>query len=452
MPRISTSLIRKARAIDSLLPALLAPCRDLQAAQNELRWLREHVEEVGQTRRARPDKWAKRALLRQLVHERSRGKPLQYILGTEHFGDLEIRCKPGVLIPRYEKFTVLTALTDFCTRPDTAASVTHLVSLLRNSKNLPPELRLLDLCTGTGCIPLLFQHELLSAHSDINLRLLGVDVCDKALSLAKHNLQRLSKDRQLKPNGQAHFLKADVLIDPFVDEYGQVLPLKAALNYASQPVYWDIVISNPPYISPSAFWKTTMRSVRNFEPKLALVPPFKDKHTDTQQGDMFYPRLLKTARDVEAKVVLLEVADIEQALRVARVARDLDTFDGIEIWREDPNAPTIETSKDGFDVIGQGNARTVLCWRGQGTCWLGKTTTTSAKSTVESANHPFRDPPVTSVNSAETCSPKVDTYDLRPQFDLKFFSQQDPQSTRRFRRQTCKQDWMADRHLVQTKP
>ncbi|EMD59154.1 hypothetical protein COCSADRAFT_101512 [Bipolaris sorokiniana ND90Pr] len=436
MPRISTSLIRKARAIDSLLPALLAPCRDLQAAQNELRWLREHVEEVGQTRRARPDKWAKRALLRQLVHERSRGKPLQYILGTEHFGDLEIRCKPGVLIPR----------------PDTAASVTHLVSLLRNSKNLPPELRLLDLCTGTGCIPLLFQHELSPARSDINLRLLGVDVCDKALSLAKHNLQRLSKDRRVKTNRQTHFLKADVLIDPFVDEYGQVLPLKTALNYASQPVYWDIVISNPPYISPSAFWKTTTRSVRNFEPKLALVPPSKYKHTDTQQGDMFYPRLLDIARDVESKVVLLEVADVEQALRVARVARDLDIFDGIEIWREDPNAPATEISKDGFDVIGQGNARTVLCWRGQGTCWLGKSTTTSATPTAEGANRLFRDTLTTSVNSAETCSPKVDTYDLRPQFDLKFFSQQDPQSTSHFRRRTWKYDWMLDRHLVQTKP
>ncbi|EMD87661.1 hypothetical protein COCC4DRAFT_71063 [Bipolaris maydis ATCC 48331] len=436
MPRISTSLIRKARAIDPLLPALLAPCRELQAAQNELRWLREHVEEVGQTRRARPDKWAKRALLRQLVHERSRGKPLQYILGTEHFGDLEIRCKPGVLIPR----------------PDTAASVTHFVSLLRNAKNLPPELRLLDLCTGTGCIPLLFQHELLSARSDINLRLLGVDVCDKAISLAKHNLQRLFKDRQLNANGQVHFLKADILIEPFADDYGQVLPLKTALNYSTQPVYWDIVISNPPYISPSAFWKTTTRSVRNFEPKLALVPPSKDKQTDTQQGDMFYPRLLNVARDVEAKVVLLEVADIEQALRVARVARDLEIFDGIEIWREDPNAPTTETSKDGFDIIGQGNARTVLCWQGQGACWLGKTTAISAAPTAEGASRFFRNTPATSANSTEACSPKVDTYDLKPQFDLNFFWQQNHQSTSRLGNRAFKMDWMRDRYLVQKKP
>lgn len=100
MPRIPTALLRKARAIDPLLPALLAPCRDLHTAQNELRWLREHVEKVAKARRAKGDTLAKGALLSQLVKERAQGKPLQYILGSEFFGDLEIKCKRGVLIPR----------------------------------------------------------------------------------------------------------------------------------------------------------------------------------------------------------------------------------------------------------------------------------------------------------------------------------------------------------------
>jgi methylase of polypeptide subunit release factors len=101
MPRIPTSLLRKAHAIDPFLSALLAPCRDLHAAQNELRWLREHVEKVAKARRAKGGTLAKGAMLRQLVQERVSGKPLQYLLGTEYFGDLEIRCRPGVLIPRY---------------------------------------------------------------------------------------------------------------------------------------------------------------------------------------------------------------------------------------------------------------------------------------------------------------------------------------------------------------
>lgn len=100
MPRIPTALLRKARTIDPFLPALLATCRDLHTAQNELRWLREHVEKIAKARRARGDTLARGALLGQLVRERARGKPLQYLLGTEYFGELEIRCRPGVLIPR----------------------------------------------------------------------------------------------------------------------------------------------------------------------------------------------------------------------------------------------------------------------------------------------------------------------------------------------------------------
>jgi methylase of polypeptide subunit release factors len=100
MPRIPTTLLRRAQTIDPLLPALLAPCRDIYIAQNELRWLHEHVEHVAKTRRAKGNALAKDTLLRRLVKERASGKPLQYLLGTEYFGDLEIRCRPGVLIPR----------------------------------------------------------------------------------------------------------------------------------------------------------------------------------------------------------------------------------------------------------------------------------------------------------------------------------------------------------------
>lgn len=97
MPRLSNSLIRNARAVDPLLPPLLGQCRDIGAAQNELRWLREHVEGDAERQNAKE----KAILLRKLIKDRVSGKPLQYILGTEYFGDLEIKCRPGVLIPRY---------------------------------------------------------------------------------------------------------------------------------------------------------------------------------------------------------------------------------------------------------------------------------------------------------------------------------------------------------------
>jgi methylase of polypeptide subunit release factors len=100
MPRIPTSALRKAYAIDPLLARLLPPCRSLDAAQNELRWLREHVDGVADARHARRDAVSKSAFLRDLVRQRALGTPLQYLLGTEYFGDLEISCRRGVLIPR----------------------------------------------------------------------------------------------------------------------------------------------------------------------------------------------------------------------------------------------------------------------------------------------------------------------------------------------------------------
>jgi methylase of polypeptide subunit release factors len=91
MPRIPPTSLRHARCLD-----LLPVCRDLLSAQNELRWLGEHAAEVA----SKHDLWDEKRLLQQYVNRRGKGEPLQYILGTEFFGDLEIKCRPGVLIPR----------------------------------------------------------------------------------------------------------------------------------------------------------------------------------------------------------------------------------------------------------------------------------------------------------------------------------------------------------------
>lgn len=96
MPRIPPTLLRHARRINRLLPPLLPVCRDLASSQNELRWLGEHAAEVASKRGLVDEK----PLLERYVNRRAKGEPLQYILGTEFFGDLEIMCRPGVLIPR----------------------------------------------------------------------------------------------------------------------------------------------------------------------------------------------------------------------------------------------------------------------------------------------------------------------------------------------------------------
>lgn len=98
MPRLLPSFLRHAQFQDHHLPLLLRTCRDLPSARNELRWLKEHVDFTNPP--SEPKDHARKRLKRLCI-SRGRGKPLQYILGNQPFGDLGITCRPGVLIPRY---------------------------------------------------------------------------------------------------------------------------------------------------------------------------------------------------------------------------------------------------------------------------------------------------------------------------------------------------------------
>jgi methylase of polypeptide subunit release factors len=101
MPRISASLIRHAFSISPYLPLLLPATRDLALAQNELRWLRSHAIKTARLAQLNPKRHiTPPRSLYQLCRLRATGRPLQYILGSQPFGELEILCRPGVLIPR----------------------------------------------------------------------------------------------------------------------------------------------------------------------------------------------------------------------------------------------------------------------------------------------------------------------------------------------------------------
>lgn len=95
MPRIPPSLLLQAYNTSPLLPLVLRGARTLDSATNELRWLKEHVD----TLKPACLHVSKQKLL-NLCERRSRGEPLQYILGSQPFGELDIKCRPGVLIPR----------------------------------------------------------------------------------------------------------------------------------------------------------------------------------------------------------------------------------------------------------------------------------------------------------------------------------------------------------------
>ena len=132
MPRLPNRLLLTARSVHPYLPLLLRACRDLRSAQNELRWLRQHVKFSNSAPRRRDARdseprirWREHisrlfnyfrrhslrsprlrrlswdeGILYRWCRERSWGMPLQYILGNQPFGTVDVLCRRGVLIPR----------------------------------------------------------------------------------------------------------------------------------------------------------------------------------------------------------------------------------------------------------------------------------------------------------------------------------------------------------------
>lgn len=132
-----------------------------------------------------------------------------------------------------------------------------------------------------------------------------------------------------------------------------------------------MVISNPPYISPLGFNKDTSRSVRSYEPRIALVPQcggtfqrdLNAPETDSSIGDAFYPKLLDVAEKSNACLLLLEVADLEQARRVIAQAVKRCCWDKFEIWRDWPDERIMSKALvhgATVDIVGEGNGRSIL--------------------------------------------------------------------------------------------
>ena len=162
---------------------------------------------------------AKRYL--DLAAEMLAGKPLAYILGKWSFYGLDLTVTPDVLIPRDDTMAVV----------DLA---------LEQSRWLPSNPRILDLCTGSGCIGLALASRIKDA------RVTLADLSPKALKIAKKNTT------DLKLTGRVSCIQADAL--------------QPASRFLGQ---FDLLISNPPYITGDEMEKLEC-SVRDYEPHMAL--------------------------------------------------------------------------------------------------------------------------------------------------------------------------------------
>ena len=161
----------------------------------------------------------------------AKSEPMQYVIGKADFYGRQFRVTPDVLIPRPETELLCRSVLDRRTAG------------LKNPK-------VLDLCTGSGCIAWTLALEMPGAE------VTAVDISDGALEVASFQdfAEEISRIGAIAPT----FVKADVLAGP------------SALKHK-----FDVVVSNPPYVMDKE--KALMRSnVLDHEPHLALFVPDDD--------------------------------------------------------------------------------------------------------------------------------------------------------------------------------
>lgn len=235
----------------------------------------------------RPLSEDERGVLRGYVRRRGAGEPLQYITGEVAFRHINVKVRPGVLIPRPETEVlvseVLAALPtpgprDVAWNPEAAEQEREAVAAVKkaleeagesvssseNTESNETEedvavggdlgrpssagmdetrksLLVADLCTGSGCIACSLAYE----HPDV--RVIATDVAPEAVALAKENTEALG------------------LAD-------RVAVLQCSLGSGigeKRMGTFDAVVSNPPYV-PTAVMAGIPREVADFEPTLAL--------------------------------------------------------------------------------------------------------------------------------------------------------------------------------------
>lgn len=161
----------------------------------------------------------------QIITRLQAQEPVQYVLGTAHFYGLDLDVDERVLIPR----------------PETE----ELVYLALKEHEGRGNLHVLDICTGSGCIPLALAANLHQA------KVYGLEVSEGALEVARANAA--------KYNLPVTWLHADIF-EPV-----------SGIN----PNSLDIITSNPPYVLEEE--KLQMReNVLQYEPHLALFVPDQD--------------------------------------------------------------------------------------------------------------------------------------------------------------------------------
>ena len=170
-----------------------------------------------------------------IIAELREWRPVQYIIGTASFDDMELEVSEGVLIPR----------------PETEELVEWVAS------EAPHGAKIVDVCTGSGCIAVALSRRVKQS------RVWGIDISREALSIARRNAEKYAPTIEL--------VEGDALAD-----FSQLIDEEV-----------DVVVSNPPYI-PNSDRKLMRRNVTEHEPHIALF-------VEDDDPLLFYRSIARTA-------------------------------------------------------------------------------------------------------------------------------------------------------------
>ncbi|KAH9176757.1 S-adenosyl-L-methionine-dependent methyltransferase [Lactarius sanguifluus] len=287
-----------------------------ESARLELKWLMQAGRSAGP--------------LSTMLQRRIRGEPLQYILGTQPFGHLNIITRRPVLIPR----------------PETEYWTLRLAQSITPSPQKP--FHVLDLCTGSGCIPLL----LCSTWTPGSTIAVGIDTSLEALRLARDNTLAYASvphtltlpTPHLAATPSTTTTTTTTTVPPtntatptkniFVPMHADVRDTNTLSKLLSIWRPFDVITANPPYIPREQYDKLD-RSVKDFEDQMALLgdPP----GSPDRDGLTFY---LDIARLVAQGHVLakngwlvLEVGD-GQARAVEKIVHSVARIKDTVIWTD----------------------------------------------------------------------------------------------------------------------
>lgn len=247
------------------------------------------------------------------IEQRAERIPLQHITGVQEFMGLEFYVNPNVLIPRQ----------------DTEILVEEVMPHLHDGMSI------LDMCTGSGCILI----SLMQYSNDCAG--VGADLSDEALEVAEKNARRILKEKNIHViKGKSDFKdlkEAKEVKEAVFPVQNEIRFLQGdlfeALDLGEKPaVKFDIIVSNPPYISTDA--------IKTLEPEVAVHEPLTALDGG-QDGLYFYRRIVKDAKKylVRGGMLFFEIG-FDQKEAVSRLLKEAGFID-------------IETKKDyaGLDRV-----------------------------------------------------------------------------------------------------